>query len=938
MGEAAERAQRQASAAAERAGREEERAAERAAREAERAQDRVARAAERAAREEARAHERAARETARAQQQAAREAKRAQRQIASAAERAARDEARAHQKAAREAARAQERAGRDIERAQRRAARAAERAARDIERAHRRAARDAQREHEATARSVSQTGMNIGNIFGRLLTGRLRSGLEGAREVLDGFFRNSALKAAESAESIGASFATAAASGTAMTAATGGINLLIGAILAAAAAAAVLVTALLTLAPVLYLIGGAAGASTTALVGLIGMIGVLKLGLGGIGDAWTEYSNQAASGGASSAGAARAVAQAQREVRNATYDLGEAQRRYLQTQRNVNQAIQDEIEARDDLNRSLAGAKEDQVGALLAVQRAQERLNQTIRDRRANTATDLDVSEAEHNLRQAQLAVVDMQDRVEDLTKEQQKNSEVGVHGSQRVRDALDQQRQAAHAVELAQQRLTAAQESLGQSAGGAAGGVDKFAEAMAKLSPNAQALVKAFIDLKPRFDELKRSVQDRLLAGYADQVKELSTKWLPSLHIMLGGLADTFNNIGSRIMTAMGQKRFIDNISDAMKGFGEGVAISMRHVDKFIDAIGRLAQSSVPFFRMLGELIDDMLNKFSDWIIEADKTGKLDEFMKNAAKSTRDLFDIIGLTILILGDFTEILFPTSKSVGGGFFDGVKKALDDLHKKLSDPEVQKKVRDWLRNAKEAVKDFLEKLNEWAHRIDDWATKIDGWIATARKWAHRIEFVADLLTTTPGEIAQAWDQLRSRGSRIWSSISSSVSGAVSSARSRAIREINRMVSDVRSMPGRIRSAAQGMWNGIRDEFRAAMNWIIDHWNRLHFRTPTVDFLGMHFGGADVGVPQIKRFAQGGIASGLVEVGERGRELVQLPSGSRVYPTANPAGPGGGPVEVRVVLDVRGGDDNLLRWLRQVVKNRGNGSVQVALGGR
>lgn len=78
------------------------------------------------------------------------------------------------------------------------------------------------------------------------------------------------------------------------------------------------------------------------------------------------------------------------------------------------------------------------------------------------------------------------------------------------------------------------------------------------------------------------------------------------------------------------------------------------------------------------------------------------------------------------------------------------------------------------------------------------------------------------------------------------------------------------------------------------------------------------------------------ATGGIAGGLVEVGEHGRELVRLPQGSMVYPAANAAqmsGSGGGGVyRFELVASGRGGD--VMREVIQKWLNNGDLTVRAA----
>jgi TP901 family phage tail tape measure protein len=82
------------------------------------------------------------------------------------------------------------------------------------------------------------------------------------------------------------------------------------------------------------------------------------------------------------------------------------------------------------------------------------------------------------------------------------------------------------------------------------------------------------------------------------------------------------------------------------------------------------------------------------------------------------------------------------------------------------------------------------------------------------------------------------------------------------------------------------------------------------------------------------------ASGGVRSGLVQVGERGPELVKLPTGSTVYSNSQSrAMAAGGGGDVRVVLEIHSSgsyeDNDLVNKLRKAVRIRG-GNVQKALG--
>lgn len=78
--------------------------------------------------------------------------------------------------------------------------------------------------------------------------------------------------------------------------------------------------------------------------------------------------------------------------------------------------------------------------------------------------------------------------------------------------------------------------------------------------------------------------------------------------------------------------------------------------------------------------------------------------------------------------------------------------------------------------------------------------------------------------------------------------------------------NDMVGFVTSLPGKISSAASGMWNGIQEAFKGAINWIIRAWNSLEFRIPGFSVGPVKWDGFTLGLPDLPYFRDGGPVSG------------------------------------------------------------------------
>jgi len=94
------------------------------------------------------------------------------------------------------------------------------------------------------------------------------------------------------------------------------------------------------------------------------------------------------------------------------------------------------------------------------------------------------------------------------------------------------------------------------------------------------------------------------------------------------------------------------------------------------------------------------------------------------------------------------------------------------------------------------------------------------------------------------------------------------------------KIDSIVTFIKGLPAKIASAASGMFNGLKDAFKGAINFIIDKWNGLSFTLPSISVFGKKIGGFTLSTPDIPRLAMGGIippspGGTLATIGEAGR---------------------------------------------------------------
>jgi phage-related protein len=179
--------------------------------------------------------------------------------------------------------------------------------------------------------------------------------------------------------------------------------------------------------------------------------------------------------------------------------------------------------------------------------------------------------------------------------------------------------------------------------------------------------------------------------------------------------------------------------------------------------------------------------------------------------------------------------------------------------------------------------YAYKHSETFRKVVDTAFRVI--VAVARWWFENVvkRYIAGVVIAF--KFVVEWAQRLWRGVQLyfgfWKGLLMAVAGWVVGVKNRIVANFTAVVNFVKGLPGRVRSAASGLFDGIRNAFRSALNWIIDKWNSLGFTLPVIEFLGKTIGGQTFRVPQIPRFHSGGIVSGI------GDQLIVARPGEGVF---------------------------------------------------
>jgi len=113
----------------------------------------------------------------------------------------------------------------------------------------------------------------------------------------------------------------------------------------------------------------------------------------------------------------------------------------------------------------------------------------------------------------------------------------------------------------------------------------------------------------------------------------------------------------------------------------------------------------------------------------------------------------------------------------------------------------------------------------------------------------------------------------------------------------------IVDEIGKLPSRVASAASGMFDGIKEAFKTAINWLIDKWNDFSITIGGGSFLGQDIPEMTLNTPDLPRFHDGGVVPG-----RPGQEvLALLQAGETVRTTSQEAALGSG---VNVAINAEG----------------------------
>ena len=274
----------------------------------------------------------------------------------------------------------------------------------------------------------------------------------------------------------------------------------------------------------------------------------------------------------------------------------------------------------------------------------------------------------------------------------------------------------------------------------------------------------------------------------------------------------------------------------------------------RFFRALGTVIGRQIRFLlRLPGNIAKAVSKAFTAFKSLLTSVGK---FVGKIGKLLWKLVSIVGKAMFAIGKFLlanpfvllivaiVVIVVLVIKYWDEIVAAVRKAVDWIREKVGNvwDTIKEKTREFVQKVAEFVVNLWDKIKEWFNKIKDFILENHPFAVLWRA------------------VRDAWPQIRD-----W------VKG-----------KIDDIVNFFSGIKDRIREKVSGLWDGIKDGFKSALNWLITRWNNFGLSLKFPDWLPFGLAGKEVtfDTPDIPLLAKGGIIPAtpggmLARIGEAGQ---------------------------------------------------------------
>ncbi|MFH8926400.1 hypothetical protein ACH4D4_05025 [Streptomyces pristinaespiralis] len=213
----------------------------------------------------------------------------------------------------------------------------------------------------------------------------------------------------------------------------------------------------------------------------------------------------------------------------------------------------------------------------------------------------------------------------------------------------------------------------------------EAFAEALKKLTPNAQKFVLAIQKLGPEFSKLRKAVQEKLFEGLDEQITATAKEALPVLRRGLERTAGSLNRMGQGVLSTARDLARSGTFGKAIDGANKGLSNLEKIPGRFVKGLTEIAAAAAPAFDRITKAADRASKRISEKITRGLESGGLEREIDKAIEKIKQLGRIgrnIGRTI---GN----IFRQAETSGADFLSVLERTTAQFAKMTSTEDAQK---------------------------------------------------------------------------------------------------------------------------------------------------------------------------------------------------------------------------------------------------------
>lgn len=376
---------------------------------------------------------------------------------------------------------------------------------------------------------------------------------------------------------------------------------------------------------------------------------------------------------------------------------------------------------------------------------------------------------------------------------------------------------------------------------------ITKVADWLADKIPAASALIQAKIaELAPTFDKI---------AGYADDIGAAFLRFVdaarPVFEAIAGFVAKNPAPVFGALAVVVGGALLAATVA-----WGTALFAALSPMYLVAAAVALVAGGLIYAYQHF-EGFRNVVDSVASWL-----TGTALPAIQSFASLVATGFgELVGWVQTHWGQikgYIEGAINTVATIVGGVIDGLKVAWQTWGTELVSiaQTVWGYIKGTVENGINLVKGVIDVVMGLIH--GDWSRAWDGLKGILGAVWDQIKLAVETgINLVKSALSIAWDAIKLVASTAWSGIKGVITGS-----------FDAVVEFVKGLPDKISTAASGMFDGVKEAFRSAINWIIRAWNGLEFKIPGFDppGPGPTFGGFTLGMPNIPEFHSGGAVPG------------------------------------------------------------------------